>query len=168
MAYLQEERIVYRGVLYVGLMITQRGPYVLEFNVRFGDPEAEAILPRIDEDLYAWFVELAQGQLLKRELRVSQNRTVAVVLASEGYPEHPRRGRLIEIEEAMPRAVIFHAGTANRDGNLVSSGGRVLTVVGIDNDFGGARSAAYAQIDRIRLDGGQIRRDIGLTSEAGG
>lgn len=168
MAYLQDKRIDYRGVLYVGLMMTSQGPRVLEFNVRFGDPETEVILPLLADDLYAWCSELAEGRLLKDTVATTGQHAVGVVMASEGYPDHPKTGRDIVIARQIARARIFHAGTAEQRGNLISQGGRVLTVVGVDETWDLAREAAYRQIAEISMPGAQFRHDIAEFSQSGG
>ncbi len=158
--YLGEQSIDYRGVLYVGLMMTTSGPYVLEFNVRLGDPEAEVVLPLLADDLYPWLAELAQGRLLKSKIADTGKRAVGVVMAAEGYPEHPVAGRTLEITTRVPGTRIFQAGTEMVDGHLRSRGGRVLTVVGLGDDFSEARAIAYRQISAVEFPGAQFRDDI--------
>ncbi len=167
-AYLQEHRIDYRGVLYVGCMMTEDGPYVLEFNVRLGDPEAAVVLARINDDLYPWLAELAEGRLLATTLPVSKQAAVAVVVASEGYPSEPRVGRAIRMGRTIARARVLHAGTKLVNGSLVSGGGRVLTVVGLGPDLAAARTTAYAAVDEIALEGAVVRRDIGAEFDSVG
>ena len=154
----------YRGFLYVGLMLTADGPKVIEFNVRFGDPEAQVVLPMLDEDL-AWLLgEAAIGALPSRPARFRNEPHVGVVLAAGGYPDTPESGQAIEGIEAaseVPGSIVFHAGTAKRDGRLVTSGGRVLTVVGRSTTYRDAIDTAYAAASRIRFNGMQYRRDIG-------
>ena len=166
--YLSDARVDYRGVLYVGLMMTRSGPYVLEFNVRFGDPEAEVILPLIADDFFVWLRELAEGRLLKPTVELINKRAVGVVLASQGYPEQPKTGRPIQITKRVPGARIFQAGTQVIDGRLCSSGGRVMTIVGLGDDFAAARNTAYQQLSEITMEGGQFRVDIGKNLEADG
>lgn len=160
MGYMRSAGVDYRGVLYAGLMMTPAGPYVLEFNVRFGDPEAEVILPLIEDDLYVWFQALAAGELHADRIVAAPECAVAVVMASEGYPEAPKAGRPIRIRERVPRSLIFHAATERRGEELLSRGGRVLTVVGIDRTFAGARRTAYNQVEQVELEGAQVRADI--------
>ncbi len=159
---LQGERIEYSGVLYLGLMIDKKEPYVLEFNVRFGDPETEAILPLLENDLLEVILKLQQGE--KIELAWRKGCSVDVVLASEGYPGKYPKGRLISFKaEQLPSDVfIFHAGTEFKDGNFYTSGGRVLNVAAIGNDIYGARDKVYNAISNIHFDGMHFRRDIGL------
>jgi phosphoribosylamine--glycine ligase len=154
----------YRGFLYVGLMLTADGPKVIEFNVRFGDPEAQVILPMLDEDLSWLLASAATGALPSRAARFSNQVHVGVVLAAGGYPETVETGKTLAGLDAagqVPGALIFHAGTARQDGRIVTSGGRVLTVVGRGNAYRDAIDTAYAAASHITFDGMQLRRDIG-------
>jgi len=153
----------YRGFLYVGLMLTETGPKVIEFNARLGDPETQVVLPRIDEDLLPHLRASADGTLQPGVCRTRSDRVVGVVLASGGYPEAFDTGLPIEGLDLVPAgALVFHAGTAERDGRLVTSGGRVLTVVGSGADFAAARSRAYDAVSRISFERMHCRRDIGV------
>jgi phosphoribosylamine--glycine ligase len=154
----------FRGFLYAGLMLTTDGPKVIEFNVRLGDPEAQVILPLIDEPLLPILVAAAAGDLRRAGCRFGRDRLVGVVLASRGYPERAESGRPvsgIDDAERVPGVVVYHAGTARRNGTLVTAGGRVLTVVGRGRDFPEAIDTAYRGVSRIAFDGMQYRRDIG-------
>jgi phosphoribosylamine--glycine ligase len=154
----------FRGFLYVGLMLTSSGPRVIEFNVRLGDPEAQVILPRLSEPLLPCLVAAAQGRLVQSSIRLSDEKLVGVVLASRGYPESADSGREISgltAAEKTPGVSVYHAGTANRDGQIVSAGGRVLTVVGRGTTFGDAIDCAYRGVSNIAFEGMQYRRDIG-------
>jgi phosphoribosylamine--glycine ligase len=154
----------FRGFLYAGLMITSSGPKVIEFNVRLGDPEAQVVLPLVDEPLLPLLESAASGRLRQPGCRLSSNAFVGVVLASRGYPESSETGRPIDgiaDAEAVPGVHVLHAGTALRDGRIVTAGGRVLTVVGSGADFPEAVTRAYAGVLRISFDGMQYRRDIG-------
>jgi phosphoribosylamine--glycine ligase len=150
------------GVLYGGLMLTAEGPRVIEFNVRFGDPETQALLPRLRSDLLEALVASTRtGGLAGHELEWSPQWAVSVVLASAGYPESSSSGDLISGLDALPADVeVTHAGTARRDGELVTAGGRVLNVTGLGADAQAARDAAYAAADMIEFPGRQLRRDI--------
>jgi phosphoribosylamine--glycine ligase len=155
----------FRGVLYAGLMLTDDGPKVIEFNVRFGDPETQALLPRLRSDLLAALLAATRpGGLAHTTLEWSEQAAVTVVLASAGYPAGSRSGDVIRgVEKAAAlRAEVTHAGTA-RDaaGELVTAGGRVLNVTALGAGIGAARAAAYAAADVIEFDGRQMRRDIG-------
>lgn len=153
----------FSGVLYAGLMLTADGPRVLEFNVRLGDPETQALLPRVDDDLGSYLAAAADGALPDAPLRVSPEAAVAVVLACAGYPADPRLGDPITgLAEAAEDADVYHAGTARGpDGGIVTAGGRVLAVAARGADVPEARRRAYAAADRIDFAGRQMRRDIG-------
>lgn len=155
--------IPFTGVLYAGIMMTPDGPRVLEFNARFGDPETQALLPRIDEDLVELLSAAADGRLPDRPVRVGAGAAVAVVLASAGYPADPRTGDVIEgLEDASAAgAEVFHAGTArDGDGRIVTAGGRVLAVSAGGDTVAQARERAYAAARLVRFDGRQMRGDI--------
>ena len=160
---LRAEGTPYRGILYVGLMIDADGaPRVVEFNVRFGDPEAQVLLPLLETDAVELFEALADGRLAEIDVRVRDGAAACVVLASEGYPAAPKTGRRITVG-AMPNgATLFHAGTT-RDAalNLVTSGGRVLGVTGTGDTLDAALAAAYSGADAVAFEGKQVRRDIG-------
>ena len=152
------------GLLYAGLMLTEDGPRVLEFNCRFGDPETQAILPRLEGDLLAALEGSASGSLEVASLRAEVQAAVTVVLASPGYPEAAEPGieiRGIEAARAVG-ALVFHAGTALRDGRLVSAGGRVLNVTALGTTCAEARERAYEAVALIDLPGALYRRDIAL------
>jgi len=154
----------YRGFLYVGLMLTADGPKVIEFNVRFGDPEAQVVLPMLDEDLSSLLMGAARGELPRRAARFSTNVHVGVVLAAGGYPDGVETGKVISGLDAagdVPDTVIFHAATARQNGHFVTAGGRVLTVVGRGPTYRAAVDSAYTAAAHIRFDGMQFRRDIG-------
>jgi phosphoribosylamine--glycine ligase len=157
--------IPFQGVLYAGLMMTADGPRVLEFNVRFGDPETQAILPRLESDLLE-LLEAATvvGGLSGASLEWAPEMAVSVVLASAGYPASSSHGDVITgLEAAGARAEVTHAGTArNADGQIVTAGGRVLNVTALGPDAASAREAAYAAADMIHFEGRQMRRDIAL------
>ena len=158
------EGVPFRGFLFVGLMLTQDGPKVIEFNARLGDPETQVVLPLIDEPLLPLLVAGASGSLRAPSVRMGGDRLAGVVMASRGYPESSESGQPIHgiaEAQAIPGVEVFHAGTALRGGQLVTAGGRVLTVVGRAPDFGDAISRAYAGALKIRFDGMQFRRDIG-------
>lgn len=163
-AQMAAQGVPFSGVLYAGLMLTPDGPKVLEFNVRFGDPETQAILPRIDEDLFDLLLAAATGELPDRPVRVRPETSVAIVMAAPGYPADPRLGGVIHgIEDAEAAgARVFHAGTARGPNDLlVTSGGRVLAVVAGGADADTARRTAFAAAERITFEGAQMRRDIG-------
>ena len=154
----------FSGFLYVGLMLTPAGPKVIEFNVRMGDPETEVVLPLLDEPLLPLLSAAADGALTQTRCRVKNEKAVCVVMASRGYPESSESGRTIEgtdVAAGLAGVSVCHAGTATRDGRLVTAGGRVLTIVGRGADFRQAIDRAYSGVEKIRFDGMQFRRDIG-------
>jgi len=164
LAGMDHEGHPYRGFLYVGLMLTAEGPKVIEFNVRFGDPEAQVVLPMLDEDLGWLLGEAATGALPSRPARFRREPHVGVVLAAGGYPDAPEAGKPIDGIDAaskVPGAIVFHAGTAKREGRLVTAGGRILTVVGRSTTFRDAIDTAYSAASHIHFEGMQYRRDIG-------
>jgi phosphoribosylamine--glycine ligase len=154
----------YRGFLYCGLMITEDGPKVIEFNARMGDPETQVVLPGLAEDLLPHLWNAAGGRIEPGTFRTNGDCHVGVVLASGGYPEAFEKGKVIsglDAAAALPGTLVFHAGSAERDGAIVTAGGRVLTVVGGGADFVAARERAYAAAATINFDGVHYRRDIG-------
>jgi phosphoribosylamine---glycine ligase len=167
---MQQEGHPYRGFLYVGLMVTSDGPKVVEFNVRLGDPETQVVLPMLDEELSWLLGEAAMGALPSRAARFHSVANVGVVLAAKGYPEAVETGQEISgIDQAaaVPDALVFHAATSRREGQLVTSGGRVLTIVGRGQNFSAAIDTAYRAASQIRFDGMQFRRDIGQKALTG-
>ena len=150
------------GLLYAGLMLTNEGPRVLEFNCRFGDPETQAILPRLDGDFLDALARAADGALGGIDLAAGRQAAVTVVLASNGYPDDPQGGVPIDgvADAEVTGALVFHAGTALRDGRLVSAGGRVLDVTGLGDSVADARERAYAAVEQIGFPGAQFRHDI--------
>jgi phosphoribosylamine--glycine ligase len=158
---LADEGIAYRGVLYVGIMLTADGPKVLEYNVRFGDPETQVLLPRLDGDLGELCLASASGEAL--QARFAPDACVTVVLASEGYPVKTRTGDVIEgLDDAasQPGVTVFHAATARKGADLVTAGGRVLDVTALGGTIAEARERAYAAAGRISWPGMQYRTDI--------
>ena len=158
--------VEYRGVLYAGLMLTADGPKVLEYNVRFGDPETQAVLPLTGGDLLDAFAACARGELAGTPpLRMRGEAALTVVAAAEGYPGEYRKGDVIEgvsTEDDRGDALVFHAGTARGpNGGIVTNGGRVLAVTGLGSSLAAARDAAYGTLDTIRFEGMSHRSDIG-------
>lgn len=155
----------YRGCLYGGFMLTPEGPKVLEFNARFGDPETQVVLPRLESDLVEIMLAVAEGLPEDVNLAWSDQWAVSVVLASEGYPGSYEKGKVIlgvKDAESMNKVIVFHAGTAlNSDGELITNGGRVLNVVGLGSTFEKARARAYEACEAINFEGKQLRSDIG-------
>jgi len=158
-----EEKINYCGLLYPGVMLTKNGPKVLEFNARFGDPEAQVYLTRLESDLLELLAASVCGSLGSLELKWSPLASVCVVMASGGYPSHYEKGKPIHgLDEAakLPDTKIFHAGTALKNGQIVTNGGRVLGVTALGKDLHAAQTAAYAAVECIRFEGAHFRRDI--------
>lgn len=161
---LRRDEIEFRGVLYAGLMLTPAGPKVLEFNVRFGDPECQPLMARLDSDAVELLWATAAGTLDQIDVRYSPQSCVTLVLASKGYPESPETGvpiTGIEEADAMEGVRVYHAGTRlDPDGDVVTSGGRVLSVTALGDSMAQARERAYQAAAKIHFDGMQLRRDI--------
>jgi phosphoribosylamine--glycine ligase len=160
LAELQRRRMPFRGALYAGLMLTAQGPRVLEFNVRFGDPETQPLMMQLEEDILPLLAACAAGRLEPRALAVRGGASVGVVLAAEGYPQSPRTGDVIEGLDAPAGAQIFHAGTSAETGRILTAGGRVLTVCARGATLAEARDLAYAAASRVHFRGMHYRRDI--------
>jgi len=158
-----EEGAPYTGILYCGLMMTAKGPMVLEFNCRFGDPETQPILMRLDSDLLEAFEACVEGRVSEADFAWSKDSTVCVVMASAGYPGDYVGGKRIEGIEAADKLAgvkVFHAGTSAKDGALYTAGGRVLGVTARGADLASAVKLAYQAVDQIKFEGAQVRRDI--------
>ena len=156
--------MVFQGILYAGLMLTSRGPQVLEFNVRMGDPECQVILPRLKSDFSELCDSLCQNRLSSYKAVWKPGATVCVVLASGGYPGAYVKGKTITgigMAEEDPRIAVFHAGTRQEDDRIVTSGGRVLGVTATEQDLSSAIMLAYDAVNKIHFDGMHYRRDIG-------
>lgn len=152
----------YRGVIYAGLMVTAQGPKVLEFNARFGDPEAQPVLMLLETDLVEIIEAVLENRLDKVEIKWKDQACVCVVLASGGYPGSYEKGKVIRGLDQVPGdVVVFHAGTAEKDGQIVTAGGRVLGVTAAGPDISRAINTAYAAVDKISFEGMRCRRDIG-------
>jgi phosphoribosylamine---glycine ligase len=157
------ENIDFRGVIYPGVILTKEGPKVLEFNARFGDPETQVYLPRLENDLVELLEASVSGTLGKIELKWSATASVCVVMASDGYPGSYAKGKVISglhAANALPHTKVFHAGSARAGDQVVTNGGRVLGVTAWAKDLRAAQSAAYAAVERIHFDGAHFRRDI--------
>ena len=163
-----EESMPFRGVLFLGLMMTPAGPRLLEYNVRFGDPETQAILVRLESDLAEICEAVVEGTIGSMDVRWSTGASACVILAAEGYPGKPVAGdQIVGVDNAatVPHATVFHAGTAlGSDGKLVTSGGRVLGVAAAGSDLRAALATAYSAVDLVSFRGMQVRRDIGAGS----
>lgn len=160
---LRGEDAAYNGLLYVGLMLTPAGPKVLEFNCRFGDPEAQVVLPRMKTDLYEVLSACAGGTLEDVSIEWDPRAAVCVVMAAGGYPESPERGKKIgglAAAASIPDVEVFHAGTRRLGGDVLTAGGRVLAVTGLGATVSAAQKKAYEGIEAIHFDGAHYRRDI--------
>ncbi|MEN6581344.1 MAG: phosphoribosylamine--glycine ligase [Armatimonadota bacterium] len=156
--------IHYKGVLYVGLALTSKGPKVVEFNARFGDPETQVVLPLLETDLVDIMLAVAQGRLDSIAVNWYNRKALCVVMASGGYPGDYAKGKVITgVGDAEKNAdvIVFHAGTESKDGQVVSSGGRVLGVTAVADSYKDCIEKAYAGVDMIHFDGAHVRRDIG-------
>ncbi|PLW75137.1 phosphoribosylamine--glycine ligase [Cohaesibacter celericrescens] len=159
----------FSGILFVGLMITQKGPELIEYNVRFGDPECQTLMMRLESDLLELLLSASRGTLKGVEAQWSDDVVMNVVLASKGYPGSYEKGTVIDdlsVAQAIDGVTIFHAGTAKKDGKLVATGGRVLNVCARGKNVSQAQRLAYEAVDAIRWDNGFCRRDIGWRAVA--
>jgi phosphoribosylamine--glycine ligase len=160
---LKKERIPFRGAIFAGLMFTQDGPRVLEFNVRFGDPETQAVMQVIKSDLLPLLYACAEGRLAGKEIEVSGEVCVAVVIAAAGYPENTGKERAITgLYDRAAGVTLFHSGTVKKDDAYWTAGGRVLSVTATGENLERARQKAYAGVEKIKFEGMQYRKDIGL------
>ena len=159
---LHVENRTYRGVIYAGLMITSEGPKVLEFNARFGDPEAQPVLSLLETDLIEIIEAVLENRLNTIDIRWKKQSSVCVVLASGGYPGSYTRGKVIKgLDRVPPEITVFHAGTAKKGQDIVTAGGRVLGVTAVGSDILTAIKSAYKAVEKISFDGMQYRQDIG-------
>lgn len=159
----KNEDIDFRGILFIGLMLTSDGPKVLEFNVRFGDPETEVVLPRLENDIVDIFEKTMDGSLKEEDLKWTDKKCVTVVLTSKGYPVEYEKGKEITGTEELDKDIIlFHNGTKMEDGKLLTNGGRVLSVTALGDTLQEAREKVYKNIDKIKFDGLCYRKDIGI------
>jgi phosphoribosylamine--glycine ligase len=166
LAGLRKEGMEYRGFIFFGLMLTEDGPKVLEYNCRLGDPETQAILLRADFDFAAACMDAARGELDGSSAKWSRGASVCVVMASEGYPSSPVLGKPIvglERAEKIPNAAVFHAGTRRDGENYFTSGGRILGVAAVGDSLEAAHKAAYDAVSRMQIAGAHYRKDIGMT-----
>lgn len=159
---LKERGIEYRGVLYVGLMCTEKGPSVLEYNCRFGDPETQVVLPRMEEDLLPYLLEVAEGRMKREKVTWSPQVALCVIMASGGYPHDYKRGYPIEgLDTLHEDLLVFHAGTVQKEGRLLTDGGRVLGVTALGDTMREAREKVYKGLSQIHFKDCEYRRDIG-------
>ena len=162
---MREEGREFKGIIFFGLMLTEKGPKVLEYNARFGDPETQVVLPRMKNDLAEVFEACIDGTLDQIELEFADNAAVCVVLASQGYPEHYEKGYVIsglERFEDQDGYYVFHAGSRlDNQGNVVTNGGRVLGVTALGADLKEARTNAYKAVHWVEFENKYMRHDIG-------
>ncbi len=154
----------FKGVLFVGLMITQKGPELIEFNVRFGDPECQVLMMRLKDDILPILLAAAQGNLEQKNLQWSEKTALTVVMAAKGYPDCPQKGTIIgnlDKVNALPDVKVFQAGTLLRNGKLIANGGRVLNITATGETAMHAQKRAYEAVDCIDWPEGFVRRDIG-------
>ena len=160
---MNSEGFTFKGVLYVGLMLTKDGPKVVEYNARFGDPETQVVLPLLESDLFAIMRAVREGRLAEMDIRWKKESAACIVLASGGYPEKYESGKLISgLEDAETAgATVYHAGTKKTDAGYVTAGGRVLGVTALGDTLADAVHSAYAAAEKIHFEGAHMRRDIG-------
>lgn len=160
---MNSEGFTFKGVLYVGLMLTKDGPKVVEYNARFGDPETQVVLPLLESDLFAIMRAVREGRLAETDIRWKKESAACIVLASGGYPEKYESGKLISgLEDAEAAgATVYHAGTKKTDAGYVTAGGRVLGVTALGDTLADAVHSAYAAAEKIHFEGAHMRRDIG-------
>ena len=162
LAGLKSEGVDFRGTLYIGLMLTKNGPNVLEFNVRFGDPETQVILPLLADDLVELLLKSARGEEMPTSVAFKDESAMVVVLASKGYPEaYPKGETITEPSDSQEGSVLIHAGTKEQDGEIVTAGGRVLGAVGIGSTLEQAKDRAYKLAKEVDFESKYYRSDIG-------
>lgn len=159
---LTAEGVCFKGIIFFGLMLTKDGPKLLEYNARFGDPEAQVVLPRLKNDLLTIFDAVIDGTLHEISLEWDERAAVCVVMASGGYPGKYAKGVVIGGIEDVCDAMVYHAGTAMKDGAVVTNGGRVLGITALGADINDARKKAYGEVQKVRFHGAQYRADIGI------
>ena len=159
---LSKEGIEFTGFIFLGLMNSGGDPYVIEYNVRMGDPESQVVIPRIENDLVDLLIAAARGQLKGKEVKISDHTAVTIVLASGGYPGNYEKGKVIQGLDKVDRGIVFHAGTGtNHKHQILTRGGRVLAVTGLGESLKEALDIAYAEIKKVQWEGMQFRKDIG-------
>jgi len=158
---LQQEGISYQGFIYFGLMSTQNGPYLLEYNIRLGDPETQAVLPRIESDLLELLNSCVNGTLEKQRIKTNEGFAVTVVCASQGYPQSYEKGKVIEGINTIENSTVFHAGTTVDQNQIKTNGGRVLAVTSLGTSLKEALNKSYQSIDKLNFEGMYFRKDIG-------
>jgi phosphoribosylamine--glycine ligase len=165
---LKKEGITYKGVLYGGIIVTDNEPLLLEYNCRFGDPETQAIIPRLKSDIVPILMSCVLGTLKEIKPEWTEDKSVCVVLASKGYPQSSSSGDIIYgLDKIKNRnnVFVFHAGTKNENNEIATSGGRVISIVAVGKTFKDARKIVYESIEKISFNGMQFRKDIALKVE---
>ena len=157
-----KDNLPYKGFVFIGLMKVGEEPYVIEYNVRMGDPETEVVLPRLKSDLVEIFEAIADGKLSEKMLETDERTATTVMMVSGGYPEDYEKGKVISGIDSVNDSIVFHAGTTLKDGNVVTSGGRVLAVTSYGNDFKEALKKSYNSIEKIRFEKQYYRTDLGF------
>jgi phosphoribosylamine--glycine ligase len=157
-----KDNLPYKGFIFIGLIVVDNEPMVIEYNVRMGDPETEAVLPRLKTDLVEIFQAIDNESLNEIEIEIDPKTAVTVMLVSGGYPEAYDKGKEITGIEDVKDSIVFHAGATNVDGRVMTSGGRVLTVTSLGDDFRSALETSYKSIDKIKFDAMNYRKDIGF------
>jgi phosphoribosylamine--glycine ligase len=159
---LRDRRIDYKGFIFLGLMNREGDPYVIEYNVRMGDPEAEVVLPRIKTDFVELLKATAEGRLSEMKVELDKRTVATVMLVSGGYPGSYEKGKAISGLEAVDDSILFHAGTRGDNGRVLSSGGRVIAVSSYGDSMQDALATSYKNAERVRFDGKYYRSDIGF------
>jgi phosphoribosylamine--glycine ligase len=159
---IREEQIDYKGFIFIGLIKVNNEPYVIEYNVRMGDPETEVVLPRIKTDLVALLKATSLQQLDGIHLEIDPRSATTIMVVSGGYPESYEKGKEITGIENIKDSIVFHAGTAIKDGKIVTNGGRVIAITSLDDDFRKAIKKSYQNIEKLSFDRMQYRTDIGF------
>lgn len=158
---IEKEKIQYRGFIFIGLIKVGDEPFVIEYNVRLGDPETQAVTQRIESDIVELFESFCDGSFKDKELKISPKHSAVVVVASKGYPEKFEKGKTIQGLENVKDSLVFHAGTKEKDGKIISDAGRVLSVSSLENSLEKALEKTYSNIEKIHFDGMYFRSDIG-------
>tara|TARA_B100001245_G_C22834467_1_gene401337 strand:- start:623 stop:1168 length:546 start_codon:yes stop_codon:yes gene_type:complete len=158
---IQEEGMDYCGFIFIGLMNQSGEPYVIEYNVRMGDPETEVVIPRIKSDLVELLEAAAEGELAGKELDIEPYTASTVILVSGGYPEAYEKGKEIRFKKEIKSVIPFHAGTKIQEGKLVTNGGRVMALTGLGKNMGEALTRCYAAVELVNWEGMNYRTDIG-------
>jgi phosphoribosylamine---glycine ligase len=159
---IKDSKMVYEGFLYFGLMIVNNDPYVIEYNVRMGDPEAEVVLPRIESDLLQHLNAACTQSIDKEELKIDKRAAATVILASGGYPEKYEKGKTISGTDIVKKSMIFHAGTKTDNGNIITNGGRVMALTSFGKNIKQALKRSYAAAKKVNFDNKYYRKDIGF------